>query len=426
MRLVYKFRLTDDRLREELLVLCRYSKDLYNQTLYTIRTELDKNNKWLSYYDLNNIMQTTYNTDNEINYRKLKTQVAQQTIKTVSQNVSSYVKSIKQWKKHPEEYTAMPKFPRYLNKKGYFQLTYTNQCSTIKDGKIYFSKTLFINIPQYDKYEECIKNYQQIRIIPKKNGRVIWVEIVYDVADSNPELDYKEFASIDLGLNNLVTLVSSTGNPVIYNGRQIKAANQYMNKRISILKSKLATDNSKGMAHPIQKSKQTDKIYDDRNNLINDMMHKVSRHIVNYLIKNKIGTLVVGYNKGWKDSINIGKVNNQTFVGIPFSNLINMLKYKCERAGIILMTNEESYTSKCDSLAMEEICKHDEYKGMRVKRGLYQSSTGKLINADVNGALNILRKVVGDSDVIHRIIDSGLLFNPVKYRNLFKLDGCGL
>ena len=149
------------------------------------------------------------------------------------------------------------------------------------------------------------------------------------------------------------------------------------------------------------------------------MCHKASRIVVNILIAHNIGNLVVGYNKGWKDSINIGKRNNQTFYYIPYYLLLNYLKYKCEMAGINLIVHEESYTSKCDGLALEPIQKHDGYLGQRIKRGLFQSSCGKLINADVNGALNILRKVVGDSDLVHQIINSGCLFQPIKV-NLYK------
>jgi putative transposase len=143
------------------------------------------------------------------------------------------------------------------------------------------------------------------------------------------------------------------------------------------------------------------------------MFHKISREIVNKMIENHIGTIIVGYNKGWKDSIRIGKRNNQIFVGIPFYDLISKLSYKCEKCGITFITREESYTSKCDALAMEPIGRHDSYSGKRIKRGLYQSSVGKTINADVNGALNIMRKVIGDS-YPNEIIDSGRLFRPIK------------
>ena len=153
-----------------------------------------------------------------------------------------------------------------------------------------------------------------------------------------------------------------------------------------------------------------------RNNFVNDQFHKVSRHITNYLIENKIGTLVVGINKGWKDSISLGKRTNQNFVQLPHSRLISYLKYKCQMVGIKVIETEEAHTSKCDSLALEEVRHQESYLGKRVKRGLFQSSVGKLINADVNGALNIMRKVIGDCSFIENIVNSGFLFNPVKVR----------
>lgn len=157
-----------------------------------------------------------------------------------------------------------------------------------------------------------------------------------------------------------------------------------------------------------------------RSSNIEDVFHKISRKIVDLLIDSKITKLVVGYNKGWKQNVNIGKKNNQKFTQIPFARLVSYLEYKCELAGIEIVIHEESYTSKCDFLAFEKIGKHENYLGKRKKRGLFQSSVGKLINADVNGALNIMRKVVGDScESIRRIIDRGLLFNPVRITNVF-------
>ncbi len=162
-------------------------------------------------------------------------------------------------------------------------------------------------------------------------------------------------------------------------------------------------------------------LYEKRDRYFEDAFHKYSRMIVNHLIENRIGNLVVGYNTGWKQSVNIGKRNNQKFVQIPFARLASYLKYKCEMAGIRFIENEESYTSKCDALAKEEIGKHESYLGKRVKRGLFRSSTGRYINADVNGAVNILRKVVGESDCINQIIGSGRLLRPIRYSNPFRV-----
>jgi len=401
MRLVYKF---DIKHNEKLYELCKVSKNLYNQALYIVRHELKENNKWLGYGQLNTILQDTFNLDGEINYRLLKAQVAQQCLRALDKNIKSYVKSIKDFSKNPSKYKGRPKLPKY--KKEANQLIYTNQCSTIKDGYIHLSKELKIRIPQYGKYGKELVDFQQIRVAPKMD-KTFTVEIVYlSERNTDTDLDYKQYASIDLGVDNLATMILYGEEPMLFNGRQLKAKNQYFNKITSELKSKLTNGQ--------KTSKRIKRLYIKRDNQVTDMFHKLSRRIVNLLIEHKVGNLVVGYNKGWKDSINIGKRNNQTFVGIPYAKLIYFLRYKCEMCGINLVVNEESYTSKCDALAMEPIGKHEEYKGKRVKRGIFQSSTGKLVNADVNGALNIMRKAVGDSECVTRIIDSGRLFRPVR------------
>lgn len=134
---------------------------------------------------------------------------------------------------------------------------------------------------------------------------------------------------------------------------------------------------------------------------------------INYAVSKGISDVVVGYNKEWKQGINIGRVNNQNFVCIPYYKLLNMLTYKCELHGISLTVTEESYTSKCSFLDSEPLCKHDSYCGRRIHRGLFKSSSGKLINADVNGALNILRKVIGNYiyDPI-KVCSTPLVFEP--------------
>ena len=159
-------------------------------------------------------------------------------------------------------------------------------------------------------------------------------------------------------------------------------------------------------------------MYDKRDRYFEDAFQKVSRQIVDMLVEKKIGRLIVGYNDGWKQKSDMGKRNNQKFVQMPFARLASYLRYKCEMVGIDFVEHEESYTSKCDALALEPIGKHEQYLGRRTKRGLFRSSTGKLINADQNGALNIMRKVVGDS-YVSRIVNSGHSLCPVRYSNPF-------
>ena len=410
MRMVYSFNIEKD---DRLLGLCKVSKNLYNQALYIVKQELKTNNKWLGYYDLDKIMKITPNLEGDINYRLLKSHTSQQCLKILCNNITSYVKNIKEWSKNKGKFNGKPNFPKY--KKETNILIYTNQTCQIKGDYLVLSKDIKIRIPQYDKYADKLGNFQQVRVIPKSNGK-FKVEIVYvDNTIYNYDLDSSLYSSIDLGVDNLATMVLPNQNPILFNGKPLKAINQYFNKVKAKLQSKLI-DNQKT-------SKRIRGLYEKRDNVIKDYFHKVSRSIVNLLIENKVGNIVVGYNKGWKESINIGKRNNQTFVSIPYLKLIDYLRYKCEMVGIKIVVSEESYTSKCDALALESVEKHEMYLGKRVKRGLFQSSVGKLINADVNGALNILRKVIGDF-YVNRIINSGCFSQPVRVnvcKSMFKL-----
>lgn len=409
MNLIYCFYIPQT---EQLVNLCKVSNNLYNQALYLFRQSLKNENKWLWNADIEKLMKTTPNLEGEINYRLLKAQVSQQILKVLDKNIKAYCKTIKDFKAHPAKYKGMPQLPSFRKRGSLFNLYYTYQSARIKDGIIRLSKDLFISIPQWDKYKERIQNFQQVRIIP--SGKKLKIEIVYRYEAKNLDLDKSRYASIDLGIDNLATMVTDKGT-FLYSGKFLKSYNRNFNRQLAKLQSikdkqgiKKATKRMKGL-------------YEKRDKYIEDAFHKYSRMIVNHLIENRIGNLVVGYNTGWKQSVNIGKRNNQKFVQIPFARLVSYLKYKCEIAGIRFIENEESYTSKCDALAKEEIGKHESYLGKRVKRGLFRSSTGKYINADVNGAINIMRKVAGDSDCINQIIGSGRLLRPIRYSSPFRI-----
>ena len=406
MQLVYSFYIKHN---EDIDKLCKVSTNLYNQALYIVRTTLDKEGKWLFYSDLNKIMPQTLNLDGECNYRLLKAQVAQQTLRSLEKNVKSYVKSIKDWKKAKEKYKAMPQFPHYKKRGSMSNLCYTNQSCSVRKGFINLSKDLRIAIPQWEKYKDNFRRLNQVRIKPSPS--CVKVEIVYTKDVVAKELDGSKFASIDLGIDNLATLVTPDSS-VLYSGKFLKSYNRQFNKKLHKLQS---IKDKQGIK---RSTKRIQRMYYKRDMYLQDVFHKYSRCIVEYLIENKIGNLVVGYNMGWKQSVNIGKKNNQKFVQIPYARLISYLEYKCNMNGIKFQSHEESYTSKCDALALEPIGKHEEYLGRRVKRGLFRSSTGKVINADQNGALNILRKVVGDSEFT-RIVDSGHSLCPVRHRTPF-------
>lgn len=409
MNLIYSFYIPQT---EHLVNLCKVSNNLYNQALYLFRQTLKNENKWLWYADMDKLMKNTPNLEGEINYRLLKAQVSQQILKVLDKNIKAYCKAIKDFKTNPAKYKAMPQLPSFRKRSGLFNLYYPNQSAIIKNGKIRLAKDLEILIPQWDKYKERIQNFQQVRILP--SGKKLKVEIVYRQEVKDADLDKSKYASIDLGIDNLATMVTDKGS-FLYSGKFLKSYNGNFNRQLAKLQSIKDKQGIKKV------TKRMQNLYEKRDRYFEDAFHKYSRMIVNHLIENRIGNLVVGYNTGWKQSVNIGKRNNQKFVQIPFARLASYLKYKCRMAGIRFVENEESYTSKCDALAKEEIGKHESYLGKRVKRGLFRSSTGRYINADVNGAVNILRKVVGDSDCISQITGSGRLLRPIRYSSPFRV-----
>lgn len=409
MNLIYSFYIPQT---EHLVNLCKVSNNLYNQALYLFRQALKNENKWLWYADMDKLMKATPNLEGEINYKLLKAQVSQQILKVLDRNVKAYCKAIKDFKTNPAKYKAMPQLPSFRKRGSLFNLYYTNQAASIKDGKIRLAKDLNIIIPQWDKYKERIQDFQQVRIIP--SGKKLKVEIVYRYEIKDENLDKTRYASIDLGIDNLATMITDNGS-FLYSGKFLKSYNRNFNRQLARLQS---IKDRQGIK---KATKRMQNLYEKRDRYFEDAFHKYSRMIVNHLIENRIGNLVVGYNTGWKQSVNIGKRNNQKFVQIPFARLASYLKYKCGMAGIRFVENEESYTSKCDALAKEETGKHESYLGKRVKRGLFRSSTGRYINADVNGAVNILRKVVGDSDCISQITGSGRLLRPIRYSSPFRV-----
>ena len=351
--------------------LCFLSKNLYNVALYHIRQYYKETNKYLSYNKLTKILSDS----NNIDYRAIPyTQSAQQVLRQVDKQYKAFYASIKS-KKMQGKKVRLPKYKDKENGRNIF--VYTNQCAKVSN-KIVYLKTKQGTL----SFNTVADNIQQVRLVPK--GNHIVVEIIYNVEYKLKE-DNKRYASIDLGLNNLCTLASNVAQSIIVNGKPLKSINHHYNKTKAKLQSKLSKNK--------HTSKRINRLTIRRNSKIKDYMHKVSRKIVDYMEANSLNTLFVGKNVGWKDSINLGKTNNQNFVSIPYNMLIQMLEYKCKLAGINIVIINEAYTSKCSFLDSEKICKHDNYAGRRVKRGIFISSSGIIINADINGSLNIM--VVG-------------------------------
>ena len=350
-------------LYSELDNLCFLSKNIYNSALYAVRQYYFENKKYLNWVNVNN----NFVKDKQVDYYAMPCKVSQQTLKMVDNNMKSFFNAIK-------AKNSKPRLPKYLDKtKGRYVAIYTNQAISKKElekGFIVLSKT---NV----RIKTKVTNVKQVRVVPRNNHIV--VDVLYEAKFDNKVNTDKKYCGIDFGLNNL--------RPLIFNGRPLKSINWHYNKRKARLQGKLP----KGR----RTSKMIGNITLRRNNRVSDYLHKVTSMFINYAVSKGISNVVVGYNKEWKQGINIGRVNNQNFVGIPYYKLFNILTYKCEMEGISVIATEESYTSKCSFLDDEDICKHEEYAGKRIKRGLYKASDGRLINADVNGSLNILKKVIG-------------------------------
>jgi putative transposase len=353
------------------------SKNLFNAANYVMRQQFFETGSVYSYPALYHAMKL------HDDYRGLPAKVSQQVLKGLEKNWKGYFAAHAEWQKDSSKFLGEPRIPHYKDKlDGRNVLTYTIQAISsklLRIGQVVPSGLSGVTIKTKKQNIDCV------RIVPKKTHYVI--EIVYTVEAQPADLDYTLAAGIDLGLNNLAVIASNEQGfqPVVVNGRPLKSINQFYNKRKAELQSILGSD--KALSHRINR------LTDKRNRRINHYLHTASRRVVDSLVESKIGMLVIGKNNGWKQQIGIGKRNNQNFVSIPHARFIEMLKYKCELVGIKVVLTEESHTSKCSFLDMEPVCHQEKYAGKRIKRGLFRSSMGKLINADLNGAYNIIRKV---------------------------------
>lgn len=368
--------------------LCHLAKNIYNEGNYIIRQEFISNGKWIRYNQLDKMLQQSEN------YKSLPAQSAQQALKILDQDWKSFFKSIKEWKKNPSKFLGMPKLPHYKRKDGETLLVFTNQQAKIKDGVLSFPSKLGL------KVKTRVKGVlNQVRIIPKGVGYVL--EIIYEKAVESLNLDRSRVIGIDVGLRNIITIGNNIGvQPIVVKGGVVKSINQYYNKenaRLNEIYTRQQTRETKG---EIQKGMRVKKgmsakcLQVKRANKINDFFHKTSRFVIDYCIENNIGTIVFGHNDNWKQNINLGKKTNQNFVQIPVGKLQKQIQYKSEDIGNNFIIQEESYTSKCSFLDNESIEYHDKYLGNRVNRGIFISSNGIKINADVNASYNIIKKAV--------------------------------
>ena len=404
----------------ELDELAFKSKNLYNKANYLIRQSFIKENKYLNYYTIEKELK------NHECYRALPAKVSQQVLKKLHLNWCSFFEALHTWRENPSLFTGKPSLPKYKDKlQGRNLLIYVFG-QIIKTGKRKGKresgaiskraiKKGFIAPSQTTlKFFTKVKQEKllEVRIIPKKGYYV--VEVVYEKEIEPANLDEKWVAAIDLGVENLATVTSNQPGftPLLVNGRPLKNINQYYNQRRAL----------------IQKSKRSQErklvnLTMKRNVKVDDYLHKASRLIIKTLVAKGIGTLVIGQNLFWKLRCNLGKVNNQNFVNIPHARFISMLTYKAQLVGIKVILTEESYTSAAsfldgDLLPVYEPNNYQKYKfsGRRIRRGLYKSKEGKLVNADVNASYNILRKAIPNafSDGIEAVVVQPVRITPAK------------
>ncbi len=393
----------------QLRELCFFSNCLYNFALYNVRQKFFQDKPFL------NFVKNYHECKENENYKLLQANIAQQTLRDVDEAFKSFFSTIGKVKK------SRP--PKYREKGGLYQISIAGNSISIKDG--------FLIIPASRTYKNILndhkikikfperlvgKKIKEVKIIPCYGGKFFKIAYCYEVEEENLNLNSENSLAIDIGLDNLATCVTTAGTSFIMDGRKIKSINQRWNKRKAILQAILMKQKK-----PQYFSNLLRRITLKRNNRIDDILKKTARYIINFCIKNDIGTLICGYNQDFKRKINLDKKTNQNFTQISFCKLLSQLKTLCERYGMKYIEQEESYTSKASFLDLDEIPIFDaekiftgQFSGKRIKRGLYRAKNGKIINADVNGAANILRKSKQNFDFEE--LCTGLLASPLRIR----------
>jgi putative transposase len=398
-------------------VACRRAKSVRNSANYIIRQ---------SFFSEDQKTKKHGDADKELKreagvYKILPSAGSQRVIQVLGADWKGYFEALKAFKKDPSKFETKPRPPKY--KQGSSTFVMGRNGFKVVDGYVHMAKQLGIKPFKI----MCCRNQainskagdativQDIRFVP--TGKAYFIEIVHKRKEKPTyNLNKKNVLGIDLGINNLATIVSNQQGirPVLINGKIIKSVNAKYNKDCASLRS-----HGKG-AHLKSKSIK-------RFDWINNYLHNASRFIINHAINTNSGVIVIGHNTGWKKESNIGKVNNQKFVSIPHSKLIAKIEYKAQEVGIKVIVREESYTSKASALDLDNIPNYGDksekvFSGRRVKRGMYKTKSGRLINADVNGGLNILRKEIGDY-FIQKIADKGCVNHPMTI-NPLSLEYC--
>jgi len=387
--------------------VCTEANKLSNCGLYYARQMYFKAGKVVSKFDLHK--QLTRNP----HFGALQSQTAQQTLTTIAESFKSFIGLLKAYRKGT--ITERPKLPKY-RKKGLTLVTYPSQAVKLKDGllrfplgskvKVWFGLDAFyLPMPLNLDY----KTIREFRILPR-NG-CFYVEFVYKLEPIESDVNPNFVLGIDPGLNNWLTCISNVGTSFIIDGKHLKSLNQFYNKQVSTIKEK----KPQGFW-----SNKLAAITEKRNRQMTDAVNKAARKVVTHCLENKIGTLVFGWNKRQKDSSNMGKLNNQKFVSVPTGRLKDRIAQLCEQYGVNFVETEESYTSKASFVDNDFLPIYGEKptnwksSGKRTKRGLFRTANNWYINADANGAANILKKVSTTLGLNLGGVSRGALSTPLR------------
>ncbi len=362
-----------------LSLLCHRTKNLYNLANFYVRQELFYMGDVLTFYDLDFMLR------GQPAYQTLPVHTTQQVLWQVARAWCSYFTACKEYEKKPGKFLGVPRSPRYKQKGGECVAIFTNQQCRTRDGCLYFPRKA--GLPPI---RTRVTRFQQVRVVPK--GIYYIIEVVYHKEAAHPSVDSSRAIGIDLGVANLITAVNNVSvAPFAISGGATKSANQFFNKELARLRSASVKANAGRTTKRLQRLTRT------RANKVGDIFHKASRMVINFCTRHHIGTIAIGYNPRWKQNCNLGRQNNQEFEFLPFHTLIQQIEYKAELAGIAVILVDECYTSRCSFLDGEAVGQHTQYAGQRVKRGLFRTRAGVIINADVNAAYNILQQGVPEA-----------------------------
>ena len=371
------------------------SKNLYNAALYEMRQAFIHHGVYLSYKELDTQMQS------HEAYKALPAKVAQQVLWQLVDAWKAFREAKASYEENPSRFTGRPKLPKYKHKtEGRNILVYTMQA--VSKDKKYLAQSIIkpSMLPIEVTTQQDPKTIQQVRIVPRKGYYV--VEVIYNKEPIQATVNPSFCAAIDIGVTNLAAITSNQEGfvPRLVNGRTLKAINQWYNKRMKELTSCLPKADRERV------TKQMQQITNKRNRQVNHYLHAASKRLIDFLVQEGVGTLIVGKNPLWKQGASMSRRNNQNFVYIPHARFIDMLTYKAQLVGIQVEVQEESYTSKASFLDLDSIPMYNHndetpytFSGKRIGRRnrLYRTKDGKVICADVNGSYNILRKCKPDA-----------------------------